>query len=649
MKSYGPIMSAVLIFLFSLAGQAQSNLKKANRAFESLDYPSAVLAFESMIKAGAVLDLTSKHRLAYSYKMTQQNGKAASLYTELSNQVGVDPEVYFEYGDLLRSETDFVQAKIYFEKYKIKSPVIAEYFIQACDYAIVELGRPNNCKLSNMPTNTDQPDQAPVSYRGGVIMGSGITGDLTAKTPGGTELKTAPQIVANPNTFPSRLEDVLTDEAMGKGSASFSEDGSVVAFTRTGGKSLAEVLRSKSGMNIHFSHISKSGSWSEPVAFPFARDEYVNAFPSLSKDGNTLYFASNQPGGFGGFDLYTSKKTGENTWTVPENMGSIINTPGNELSPYTNQNDLFFSSDWHLGFGGFDVFKTTQNGVSWTDIANLGACVNSTKDEFNFLIDQNGDAYFTSNRQGGKGAEDIYKTAKIVLRNQQNLKPLTDSEIGIKSGLDVDVKAPQMNMNSAMMDDVYEDPAVYNRPELQSEKVYFIQIAAMSQFNDQIAARFEKYTRYGDVFMVQADNAVKIRIGVFPNLNAALSQLRILKSNGIRDAFVIGDILDESRVKVLYKGSTDFLSTPAESTENTDGQYKIRVAEFQAPDWFDSSKINDLGRIEHWTKSGKTIIILGDFNNETEAQSVLSKLTERGYKDAYICSEKDGKLYRVNK
>ena len=73
MKSYGPIMSAVLIFLFSLAGQAQSNFKKANRAFESLDYPSVVLAFESMIKAGAVLDLTSKHRLAYSYKMTQQN------------------------------------------------------------------------------------------------------------------------------------------------------------------------------------------------------------------------------------------------------------------------------------------------------------------------------------------------------------------------------------------------------------------------------------------------------------------------------------------------------------------------------------------------------------------------------------------------
>ena len=73
MKSYGPIMTAVLIFLISVVGQAQSNLKKANRAFESLDYPSVVLAFESMIKAGAVLDLTSKHRLAYSYKMTQQN------------------------------------------------------------------------------------------------------------------------------------------------------------------------------------------------------------------------------------------------------------------------------------------------------------------------------------------------------------------------------------------------------------------------------------------------------------------------------------------------------------------------------------------------------------------------------------------------
>jgi hypothetical protein len=128
--------------------------------------------------------------------------------------------------------------------------------------------------------------------------------------------------------------------------------------------------------------------------------------------------------------------------------------------------------------------------------------------------------------------------------------------------------------------------------------------------------------------------------------------MNILRKNGIKDAFIIGDVIDPSRTFLITKANVKV--TPSESQESSttevlkeEGKYKIRVAEYKAPDWFDISKINDLGNIEHWTKSGWTIIVLGNYSSEVSAKDVISKLKARGFKESYIVVEENGKLFRL--
>ncbi|NPA68542.1 MAG: hypothetical protein GXO50_08040, partial [Chlorobi bacterium] len=127
------------------------------------------------------------------------------------------------------------------------------------------------------------------------------------------------------------------------------------------------------------------------------------------QDENTLYFVSDMPGGFGGMDIYKSEKQNNGIWSRPENLGSSINTEGDEAFPFLNEGFLFFASDGHPGLGGLDIFaaKITDNEVIY--IENLGSPVNSNYDDFAIYLDSSGIAgFFTSNRPGGKGSDDIY-------------------------------------------------------------------------------------------------------------------------------------------------------------------------------------------------------------------------------------------------
>ncbi len=127
----------------------------------------------------------------------------------------------------------------------------------------------------------------------------------------------------------------------------------------------------------------------------------------------TLYFfASDREGGFGGWDLYLSYKEGTN-WTKPINLGPAVNTPGDEITPYFDGLNLYFASDYHLGFGGFDVFMAEQGEGRWLKSTNLGQPVNSSTDDYGMIMDSYRNfGYMVSNRSGGKGLEDIYRVVK---------------------------------------------------------------------------------------------------------------------------------------------------------------------------------------------------------------------------------------------
>lgn len=144
----------------------------------------------------------------------------------------------------------------------------------------------------------------------------------------------------------------------------------------------------------------------------FEHSATSSGFPCLTDNGKTLYFASTAKFngvGYGGYDIWVSYYKNGN-WTVPRNLGPRINTPGNELSPFVDDNGkLYFSSDALFGFGGFDVFLAQKTEDGWGAVRNLGPELNSSQDDLYFVFDATNDVgYFSSNRKGGLGDYDIY-------------------------------------------------------------------------------------------------------------------------------------------------------------------------------------------------------------------------------------------------
>ena len=165
--------------------------------------------------------------------------------------------------------------------------------------------------------------------------------------------------------------------------------------------------------------------WSEATELPFNSNDYSVAHPALSADGKQLIFASDMPGGEGASDLYMVSIEGD-SFGEPKNLGDAVNTEGRETFPFVDTNgDLYFASDGHVGLGGLDVFVAEKNSEGIYDKGfNIGAPINSDKEDFSFVINSaTGLGYFSSNREGGLGSDDIYafeQTAGLIKECHQS-------------------------------------------------------------------------------------------------------------------------------------------------------------------------------------------------------------------------------------
>ncbi|AUC13626.1 hypothetical protein BTO06_00025 [Tenacibaculum sp. SZ-18] len=153
-----------------------------------------------------------------------------------------------------------------------------------------------------------------------------------------------------------------------------------------------------------------NNKWDDIVELPFNSDEYSCGHPALSADEKTLYFVSDMSGGIGATDIYKVSINDNGGYGKVENLGRPINTEGREMFPnIDNDNTLYFASDGHLGLGALDIFEAKVNGDEFTEPLNLGSPVNSPRDDFSFVISEDKSfGYFSSNRKGGKGDDDIY-------------------------------------------------------------------------------------------------------------------------------------------------------------------------------------------------------------------------------------------------
>ncbi|MEX0274056.1 MAG: OmpA family protein [Flavobacteriaceae bacterium] len=197
----------------------------------------------------------------------------------------------------------------------------------------------------------------------------------------------------------------------------FSPDNKTMYFTRNNyGRKLRRDDKGINHLKIYVS--SKEGDeWGEAVELPFNSDNYSTGHPALSPDGKKLYFVSDMPGSIGDTDIFVVDVLGNNSFSEPKNLGPAINTEKKEMFPFITEDKLYFSSNGHVGLGGQDIFKASYSEEEGFDEpVNIGVPINSNKDDFAYVIDEDKEiGFFSSNREGGKGDDDIYSFKKLLV------------------------------------------------------------------------------------------------------------------------------------------------------------------------------------------------------------------------------------------
>lgn len=199
------------------------------------------------------------------------------------------------------------------------------------------------------------------------------------------------------------LPESINTPNVNVGTIAFSPDGRTMVFAKgnTGKR------KGANDVDLYLSRF-RNNAWTEPVQININQPDSWESTPAFSPDGRHLYFSSNRKGGYGGLDLYSAQMDSRGRFTRVRNLGPEINTPGNESFPHISENGkIYFSSDGHPGYGMLDIFVVNRLSGK-TVVENLGQPVNSTSDDFGIFLFRVDRGFFTSNREGGKGDDDIY-------------------------------------------------------------------------------------------------------------------------------------------------------------------------------------------------------------------------------------------------
>ena len=198
-----------------------------------------------------------------------------------------------------------------------------------------------------------------------------------------------------------------------EGIVSFTKDLKTVYFDANNYTSKKKAKKDSTGtvnIQLYKANVGENGSWTNVVKLPFNNDEYSTGHPALSLDDKKLYMISDRPGSVGKTDIFVVDINDDGSYGKPKNLGPRINTEDREMFPFiSDKNILYFSSDGHKGYGELDIFASRVFDTTISEAINLEKPINSEKDDFAYIInDENNRGYFSSNREGGKGDDDIY-------------------------------------------------------------------------------------------------------------------------------------------------------------------------------------------------------------------------------------------------
>ena len=430
------IVITLVLLLTTTMVNAQYVLKEADAQFDLYNFDKAVVLYTEAYQKKKTLRATE--RLAESYRLMKDYKQAESWYAILVASNGAEPEAFRWYAEMLKNNAKYSEAKTQFAKYgaiaKNLTPAQVnqvDVWQKSCDSAVKWMRNPKTIAIKNEKMlNSAQSDWGAVNYKGSVVFTSDRTNNEnvnvrtsmpflkfdTGKRPDkkvygwtGNEYLRIYQKDKSLDSVSLFPLDAATDYHVG--ATSFSADGKEVFYTLTKIPRKVEKLKNApSTINIEiFSCINENGTWTEPKPFRYNNSQkWSVGDPFLSKDGSTLFFVSNKPGGLGGTDIYYCKRNVGGDWGEAIPL-SAANTTGNERTPMTDGEHFYFSTDGSISMGGLDIYRAniTDTGIL-RNIENMGYPLNSAQDDFAFNLLDKTNGYFASNREGGLGSDDIY-------------------------------------------------------------------------------------------------------------------------------------------------------------------------------------------------------------------------------------------------
>ena len=408
------------LFLYFLAlsallygcNSAMQAYKDGVKKYDNGEYDLAIKGFEKAAEANYEPTKTSYY-IAESYRLSNRFKEALPFYKKALEEGTTDPQAQFQYAYALKSDGQYAEAAAQFQAFA-KSETAPKNLQERALREIEILKITDRLKAPKMDVqikdlgfNTAGAEFSP-AVTGKELVFSASKKEKVYKNNGQSmlglyKLPLAEDPAATQGS-PALFNNEIFAEDANEGSPTFSPDGKSLVFARgnTGKKNGAADVDLYISKNIN-------GQWTPPAILPINDSLSWDGSPAYSRDGKTLYFASNRAGGVGGIDLYRTNIDASGRFSKPVNMGKDINTAGDDMFPYVASNGkLYFSSDGHPGLGKLDLFVATRSqGV--ISIENLGLPFNSPQDDFGLIFYEEGqNGFFSSNRPGGKGDDDIY-------------------------------------------------------------------------------------------------------------------------------------------------------------------------------------------------------------------------------------------------
>ena len=549
--------------------------KLGNAYYFNSDFEKAVQSYEKLYQLQSELAPEYFYRYAQSLKATGKEKEAATILAKFENKSSDDSR-----SKRLKNNTDYLEdIKANVGIYTIENAGINSKY---SDYG--------SAIVDNKLIFTSARDTGGVGQRKHAWTGEHFTNLYAAGVNG--EL-----IPSNPVRY-----DANVNSKFHEATPVFTKDGNTMYFTRN---NYLDGKKGKDANKVTLLKIYKAtlvnNRWTNVTELPFNSNNFSTAHPALSPDEQTLYFVSDRPGTIGQSDLYKVAINSNGTYGEPINLGVEINTEGRETFPFvTKDNQLYFASDGHPGLGGLDVFTTKiNNDGSFGEVENDGAEVNSPKDDFGYYRDSEiNKGFFSSNRDGGLGSDDIYRFTSIDKCKQILKGIVTDSATGETLA---GVQLILLNKQYKVIAETTSDALGYYAFDVNCRKTYHIRANKKDYTSKETKLRTPEVT--GETKLdIQLESTI-CRVAVGDDLGKCfgikmiyfdLDKSNIRKEAALDLAKILDVLIQNPTIKLDIRSHTDCRQTAKYNMALSDRRAKATIA-WLVSKGIDSSRLTGRG------------------------------------------------------